>query len=567
MWKPRKTLLCIIVLTISLALAFPVQAVNWHFPVTIDIADGMTYHFGNAWFSTSGASAHITKWFVDNWLNYTVDNVGTQEIYNGSQPHMVVIDGVNRTVGDGWTYGSGIATVSSAQISANVYYGAISLDFSPSDIFQSTSLLTSMGKGLGFASSGLLQVSGIVDPFNIERLFSSSNTLSLSKLLSGGTENAFTTFGTFLLSSLATFMQERLFTSTNILTVSGLTGYGKERLFASANTLTVSGINYGVWIVDLRWIIDPRWVFPSVSPSIAGYGIELGFSKGVTTLISALTSWNLESLQQLYASAGLINVLSLNRFGFEKGFSLPNILALSGLTGIGKERLFTSSGTVSLISLLTGGIERGFLQSAIIQVSSILTKATENAFRNTGTVTLSSLTSAGIETLAQAFASTQTGTTLSTATASIRNENAFRLTGTTSLLSMLTNALERGFTTSATLNLPSLITYGKEKGFTLTGQLPILGIVGKAVENAFSRTGTLTVSSLPSSSVELLSYGNFFYAVSSIIQIGHSISAVLPVSLPVVVTNLPLMLGAFGVVIAITALSFVFVRRRREDED
>lgn len=87
---------------------------DYNFPITVIIPNGLKVHFGDYWISTSGTSIYIHTWFVSDWLTYTVDTSGIQEIYNGSKPSMVFVDEVRKEENDLWSYSSGIVTVTGA---------------------------------------------------------------------------------------------------------------------------------------------------------------------------------------------------------------------------------------------------------------------------------------------------------------------------------------------------------------------------------------------------------------------------------------------------------------------
>ncbi len=99
-----------------------VQAVYW-FPYDFYVLDGNTEYFGDEWFSTSGTYALITSWWEDSWLNYSTGGSGTQQIYNGSKPLTVYIDGIHQPETNGWTYSSSTVTVTTATYSVAMYWG------------------------------------------------------------------------------------------------------------------------------------------------------------------------------------------------------------------------------------------------------------------------------------------------------------------------------------------------------------------------------------------------------------------------------------------------------------
>jgi hypothetical protein len=81
---------------------------------TVSVPEGLKVHFGDVWILSTGTAIHVTEWFVSNWLNYTVDGSGTQQIYYSAQPEAVYIDGSHYGINNGWTYSSNIITVSTA---------------------------------------------------------------------------------------------------------------------------------------------------------------------------------------------------------------------------------------------------------------------------------------------------------------------------------------------------------------------------------------------------------------------------------------------------------------------
>ena len=99
---------------------------------TLAIPDGVKLHLGDTYVQSVGSAIHIEKWFSSNWVNYTVDGASTQTIYNGTDPTFVIIDGVNKTVGDGWTTVSGLMTVI-ASSSVQIEWAVPSTPVTPSD--------------------------------------------------------------------------------------------------------------------------------------------------------------------------------------------------------------------------------------------------------------------------------------------------------------------------------------------------------------------------------------------------------------------------------------------------
>lgn len=79
--------------------------------------------FEDHWFATYGIDANVTVWFYLNWFNYTVTGAGIQQLHNDTQPSWILINGVNKTVGDGWTFSGGTATITAVTSTAAVYFG------------------------------------------------------------------------------------------------------------------------------------------------------------------------------------------------------------------------------------------------------------------------------------------------------------------------------------------------------------------------------------------------------------------------------------------------------------
>jgi len=108
-----------------LALLSQCYAATYHLPPNTTIRNGQKVHFGDYWISTTGTDIHIMVWFVDDWMNYTVDSSGSQQICNGSKPTSVFLDGVNKTEGDGWSYyGGTITAVTGATSNVAIYWGS-----------------------------------------------------------------------------------------------------------------------------------------------------------------------------------------------------------------------------------------------------------------------------------------------------------------------------------------------------------------------------------------------------------------------------------------------------------
>jgi len=82
------------------------------------------WHIGDYWITTT-KTITITSWFEDNWLEYTCTGTGVQQIYNGSKPHLVYINGINKTEGSGWTYSTynQVIEITTATTSASLYFG------------------------------------------------------------------------------------------------------------------------------------------------------------------------------------------------------------------------------------------------------------------------------------------------------------------------------------------------------------------------------------------------------------------------------------------------------------
>lgn len=94
----------------------PLTLSNWYF-------DGARNWFDNTLWITTTTTLTIASWFTNSWLNYTQAAGGTQQISNGVKPNKVILDTVLRSEGDGWSYSSGIVTVTGATISSCLCWG------------------------------------------------------------------------------------------------------------------------------------------------------------------------------------------------------------------------------------------------------------------------------------------------------------------------------------------------------------------------------------------------------------------------------------------------------------
>lgn len=69
-----------------------------------------TYFAETTWINTSQPIVISSLW-RDNWLNYTVSALGTQQIRYDTRPVKVILDGVERSEGNGWSYSEETGTV------------------------------------------------------------------------------------------------------------------------------------------------------------------------------------------------------------------------------------------------------------------------------------------------------------------------------------------------------------------------------------------------------------------------------------------------------------------------
>jgi len=123
MCKNKITLLFLIAL---LFLTIPVtlsSTPTYHFSKPFTIKEGLKVHFGDDWISTSGTDITVTKYFVDDWLNYTC-NAGTQQIHNGAKPSKVYFDNVEQTEGDTWSWSGDIVTITPSSTDVALFWGA-----------------------------------------------------------------------------------------------------------------------------------------------------------------------------------------------------------------------------------------------------------------------------------------------------------------------------------------------------------------------------------------------------------------------------------------------------------
>ena len=125
MWRNKNGITFLIVLSL-LFLPFQVFAVDWQLPedLTVSIVDGMTWHLGDYYIGTSGTDIHVETWMVNDWVTYTVDGSGSQTIYYGSEPSKVFIDEVKKDSYDGWSYSSGVTTITGATSKVSLFFGS-----------------------------------------------------------------------------------------------------------------------------------------------------------------------------------------------------------------------------------------------------------------------------------------------------------------------------------------------------------------------------------------------------------------------------------------------------------
>ena len=92
--------------------------------VSLAVPADTKLHLGDKWIYPQTVSLTLTVWNVSGWVNYTVPGAGFQEVYYGSEPVAVYIDGSHHGEGDGWTYSSEIVTVSVALASVALQYAS-----------------------------------------------------------------------------------------------------------------------------------------------------------------------------------------------------------------------------------------------------------------------------------------------------------------------------------------------------------------------------------------------------------------------------------------------------------
>jgi len=122
-WKHETWLFLTVFLFLSLF--HSAYGLEWIIPddLTISIVDGMTWHFGDQSIGTTGTDIHISTWFVSDWVTYTVDSSGTQQIYYSSKPSLVFVDEVEKSEGDQWSYSDGTTTITDATSQVSLFYG------------------------------------------------------------------------------------------------------------------------------------------------------------------------------------------------------------------------------------------------------------------------------------------------------------------------------------------------------------------------------------------------------------------------------------------------------------
>jgi len=100
-------------------------AIDYNFPQSMGIRDGLKVHFGDSWISTSGTDIFVDEF--GSWVSYDVDGSGSQQVYKGSEPSSVFIDEVKKSEGDGWSYSdsTSIVSVTDATSKASLYFGTV----------------------------------------------------------------------------------------------------------------------------------------------------------------------------------------------------------------------------------------------------------------------------------------------------------------------------------------------------------------------------------------------------------------------------------------------------------
>jgi len=144
----KQTLLTILVASMLLAIPLAQATPTYHLPKDTIIRKGLKVHFGDYWiYAVSGTNIKITAWFENGWTNCTVYASGTQQIYNGSKPNWVWINSILRDEGSGWSYSSGIVTITGATSSFALYWGTLGGEPPTySNIAHSTTLVNSSCK-------------------------------------------------------------------------------------------------------------------------------------------------------------------------------------------------------------------------------------------------------------------------------------------------------------------------------------------------------------------------------------------------------------------------------------
>ena len=113
----------------STHIAFHAQAdlimgVDFTFNVdTITYGNG-SINIGGAWLNST-CDMTLMAFNSGNWTNYTVTSAGSQQIYNGTKPNRVFLNGILHSEYSGWTYSAGIITVTGATSSASLYWGPL----------------------------------------------------------------------------------------------------------------------------------------------------------------------------------------------------------------------------------------------------------------------------------------------------------------------------------------------------------------------------------------------------------------------------------------------------------
>jgi hypothetical protein len=289
--------------------------------------------YTNFWFFesyglfTSGANMTVTKWFESSWLNYTVTGAGTQKLYpsplQGSKPSTVVLDGVAKTENDGWTFSTGVVTVTGATANASLSWGG-GVDNPPvagaysvsstlvgltatftcawtDDYLLAQGLLSHNGSGV-WQNRTALTLSGSSDIFSDSFVLPSSfGSVVGYKFYAKDNNNQWSASSTYYLitTSQGSSTNQKFTLTVNVHSASGVVAYARVSVSNSYNVVVQSKVadrNGTAVFTELA----SSWYFVSAE-SEEGNALEkvnLDRNKSLSLTVSAVQPWYVPDLPE-----------------------------------------------------------------------------------------------------------------------------------------------------------------------------------------------------------------------------------------------------------------------------